>query len=97
MRKRQFLSQEIFQNRVMDRLHRLFKIKSEEVAEFQYIGLNIKKNRYNVKLGKVKKKDYITKLFNKLMYPIWFFLDEKNFSQEQMVNSQNSYWLTLSS
>ena len=35
----------------MDRLHRLFKIKSEEVPEFQYIGLNIKKNRDNVKLG----------------------------------------------
>ena len=29
----------------------MFKIKSEEVAEFQYIGLNIKKNRDNVKLG----------------------------------------------
>ena len=35
----------------MDRLFRLFKIKSEEFAEFQYIGLNIKKNRDNVKLG----------------------------------------------
>ena len=34
----------------MDRLHCLFKIKSEEVAEFQYIGLNIK-NSNNVKLG----------------------------------------------
>ena len=29
----------------------IFGIKSEEVAEFQYIGLNIKKNRDNVKLG----------------------------------------------
>ena len=46
-----FAGSEIFQTRVMDRLRRLFKIKSEEVAEFQYIGLNIKKNRDNVKLG----------------------------------------------
>ena len=42
---------EIFQTRVMDRLCHLFKIKSEKIAEFQYIGLNIKKNRYDVKLG----------------------------------------------
>ena len=34
----------------MDRLCRLFKMNSEEVAEFQYIRLNIKKNRDNVKL-----------------------------------------------
>ena len=46
-----FAGLEIFQTRVMDRLHRLFKTKSEEVAEFKYIGLNIKKNRDNVKLG----------------------------------------------
>ena len=45
-----FAGSEIFQTRVMDRLRHLFKIKSEEVAEFQYIGLNIKKNRDNVKL-----------------------------------------------
>ena len=42
---------EIFLTRVMDRLRWLSKIKSEEVAKFQYIGLNIKKNRDNVKLG----------------------------------------------
>ena len=45
-----FAGSEIFQTRDIDRLLRLFKIKSE-VAEFQYIGLNIKKNRDNVKLG----------------------------------------------
>ena len=37
-----FPGAEIFQTRVMDRRRYLFKIKSEEVAEFQYIGLNIK-------------------------------------------------------
>ena len=46
-----FARLEIFQTRMMDRLHRLFKIKSEEVAEFKYIGLNTKKNRDNVNLG----------------------------------------------
>ena len=46
-----FTGSEILQTRVMDRLCHLFKIKSKEVAEFQYIGLNIKKNRDNVKLG----------------------------------------------
>ena len=46
-----FVGSEIFQTRVMDRLRHLFKIKSEEVAEFQNIGLNIKKNRDKVKLA----------------------------------------------
>ena len=51
-----FAGLEIFQIIVIDRLHRLFKIQSEEVAEFQYIGLNIKKNRDNVRLGQNKYK-----------------------------------------
>ena len=46
-----FAGLEIFQMRVMDRLCCLFKIKYEEVAEFQYLGLNIKKNKDNVELG----------------------------------------------
>ena len=45
-----FARSEIFQTRVMDRLRHLFKIKSAEAAEFQYIGLNIK-NMNNVILG----------------------------------------------
>ena len=53
-----FAGSEIFQTRVMDKLCRLFNIKSEEVAEFQYIVLNIKKNRDNVKLEQIEyKKD----------------------------------------
>ena len=43
-----FAESEIFQTRVMDRLCRLFKIKSEEVAVFQYIELNIKKNSLTI-------------------------------------------------
>ena len=46
-----YAESEIFQTRVMDRLCHLFKIKSKEVAEFLYTGLNIKKNRDYVKLG----------------------------------------------
>ena len=54
-----FAGSEIFHTRVMDRLHHLFKIKSEEVAEFQYIGLNIKKNRDNFR---VRQNEYLKKL-----------------------------------
>ena len=34
---------EIFQTRVMVRLRRVLEIKSEDVSEFQYIGLNLNK------------------------------------------------------
>ena len=54
-----FSESDIFQTRDMDRLRHLFKIKSEEVAEFQYIELNIKKNRDNVKL---RQKEYKKRL-----------------------------------
>ena len=56
-----FAGSEIFQSRVIDRLH-VFAVKSEEVTEFQYIGLDIKKNSENIKLGQnkyVKKLKYI--------------------------------------
>ena len=46
-----FAGSEVFQTRVMDMFCHEFKIKSEEVAEFQYIGLTIKKNSDDVKLG----------------------------------------------
>ena len=44
-----FLGSQIFQTRVIDRLQLVFAVKFEEVAEFQYIGLNIKKNGENIK------------------------------------------------
>ena len=56
-----FTGSEIFQSRVIDRLHHVFAVKSE-VPEFQYIGLDIKKNSENIKLGQneyVKKLKYI--------------------------------------
>lgn len=54
-----FAGSEIFQSRVMDRIRHLFRIKSEEVAEFQYIGLSIKKTGNDVKLGQ---DEYVKKL-----------------------------------
>ena len=57
-----FAGSEIFQSRVIDRLCHVFAVKSEEVAEFQYIGLDIKKNNEDIKLGQnefVKKLKYI--------------------------------------
>ena len=57
-----FAGSEIFQSRVIDRLCHVFSVKSEEVAEFQCIGLDIKKNSENIKLGQneyVKKLKYI--------------------------------------
>ena len=43
---------------------------------------------------KDKKKDHATNLFNKLKHPLQpnilcFFLDEKNFCQDQMLNTEN--------
>lgn len=57
-----FAGSEIFQSRVIDRLRHVFAVKTEETAEFQYIGLDIKKNNENIKLGQneyVKKLKYI--------------------------------------
>ena len=50
---------------------------------------------------KDKRKDHSAKLFNKLKHPLqtnilWFFSDEKNFSQDQMINSQSYYRFDLS-
>ena len=48
--------------RVINRLRNVFVIKFEEVAEFQYIGLVIKKKGEKIKLGLnryVKKRKYI--------------------------------------
>ena len=36
-----FGGSEIFQSRVIDRLHHVFAVKSEDIAEFQYVGLDI--------------------------------------------------------
>ena len=39
-----FAGSKAFEYEVINELRKLFKIKSEEVAKFQYIGLEIKKN-----------------------------------------------------
>ena len=55
-----FARSEIFQKRVIDRLRHVFAVKSEEVAEFQYIGLDKKKNSENIKLSQ---NEHVKKLF----------------------------------
>ena len=54
-----FAGLEIFQAKVIKRLCHLFKIKSEEISEFQYIGLGIKENKDNIKIGQ---NEYVKKL-----------------------------------
>lgn len=54
-----FVRAEIFQRRVVDRLCHVSAVKSEEVAEFEDIGLDIKKNRESIKL---RQNEYIKKL-----------------------------------
>ena len=46
-----FAGSEAFEYQVINELRKLFKIKSEEVAKFQYIGLEIKKSDSNIKIG----------------------------------------------
>ena len=51
--------------------------------------------------GPIFMKDHAAKLFKKLKHPLqlkilWFFSDEKNFCQDQMVNSQNNCWFAPS-
>ena len=54
-----FAGSQIFQAKVIERLCHLFKIKSEEVSEFQYIGLSIKESKDNIKIGQ---NEYVKKL-----------------------------------
>ena len=57
-----FEESEIFQTRIINSFHHVFVVKCEEVAKFQYIGLDIKNNGENIKLGQneyVKKLKYI--------------------------------------
>ena len=54
-----FAGSEIFQANFIERLRHLFKIKSEEVSEFQYIGLSIKESKDNIKIGQ---NEYVKKL-----------------------------------
>ena len=48
-----FAGSEIFQAKIIERLCQLFKIKSEDVSEFQYIGLSIKERKDNIKIGQI--------------------------------------------
>ena len=49
----------MFENKVINSIRTLFRVKSEEVAKFQYIGLEIKKSNENIRIGQ---DEYIKKL-----------------------------------
>ena len=59
---------------------------------------------YKMRKRKFLSEDRATKLFNKLKHPpteyaylfLFVSLSQKNFCQDQMVNSQNNRWLALS-
>ena len=54
-----FGGSKIFQTSVIDKLHKIFKVKSEEVAEFKYVGLEVKQNGDSIRLGQ---DEYVKKL-----------------------------------
>lgn len=62
------LQGQVFQVNVIDKLHELFVVKSEEVAEFKCIVLNIKKNGVKIELEQdiyVKKLKYNGMKYNR--------------------------------
>ena len=54
-----FGGSKIFQTSVIDKLHKIFKVKSEDIAEFKYVGLEVKQNGENIRLGQ---DEYVKKL-----------------------------------
>ena len=54
-----FVRSETFENKVINRIHTLFRVKTEEDAKFQYIGLEIKKSNENLR---ITQDEYVKKL-----------------------------------
>ena len=54
-----FGGSKIFQTSVIDKLRKIFKVKSEDIAEFKYLGLEVKQNGGNIRLGQ---DEYVKKL-----------------------------------
>ena len=54
-----FAGSETFKNKVINIICTLFRVKSEEVAKFQYIGLEIKKSNENIR---IRQDEYVKKL-----------------------------------
>ena len=87
-----------------------FTTKDVRVSEFliwprvpddSYFSYNIRNKQFSSQAMKNKRKNSTSKLFNgvKIAFEqngIWFFWDKKCLYQNQMVNSQNNHWLTIS-
>ena len=54
-----FAGSKVFQASVIDKIYKIFKVKSEEVNEFRYLGLDVKKKRGEITLGQ---DEYMKKL-----------------------------------
>ena len=54
-----FAGSKMFQTSVIDKIYKIFKVKSEEVNEFRYLGLDVKKKRGEITLGQ---DEYMKKL-----------------------------------
>ena len=70
--------------------------------DLRYKSYKMKKGQLLTAKAKQKRLKHYQKLLNKLKHPlqrnmIWFFFDEKNFCQDQVVNNQNNRWLAVCS
>ena len=77
-----------------------FLIRQVMHEDIWYFSYKIRNGQFLSQAMKEKRKDHTAKLLNKLKYSfepnmLWFFPVEKNFCQDQIVNSQYNYWLTL--
>ena len=68
--------------------------------DLRYKSYKMRKGQLLTAKAKEKRLKHSKKLLNKLKHPlqtnmIWFFSDEKNFCQDQAVNSQNNRWLAV--
>ena len=68
--------------------------------DLRYKSYKMRKGQLLTAKAKEKRLKYCQKLLNKLKHRlqrnmIWFFSDEKNFCQDQVVNSQNNRWLAV--
>lgn len=78
-----------------------FLIRQTVHEDIRYFSYKMRKGQFLSQAMKDKRKARAAKLLNKLKHPLlpnmlWVFSDEKNFCQDQMVNTQNNRWLAVS-
>lgn len=69
--------------------------------DIRYFSYKMRKGQFLSQKMQEKRLKHAKKLLNKLKHPLkpnmlWFFSDEKNFCQDQKINSQNNRWLAVS-